>query len=302
MEVRVVLNAGEVRAEPRDVFGEPVHIAQRVEEVADANEVTLTEAVFLVINKAEVPSVELGHFELRGINEKVKLFRIPRGGRSAGNAPANPNHASLPFGGVGLERAGKLPETDLATIERALVARQSRRALVAQAQRYVRSPEGIKVTVAIVSVILLAVVGLGVRLAMKPKVERALDAGKMAEARELVALMPKGADRTYWQARLDEKDDAGRAIHGYVSVAHDAPEWVKPSIERLGLIAKSGNCEIKVRVADALGELGESAGKSVLDDIAKEQPEKDDSLFGRLRDPCDPAKHAQKALEKISTH
>ena len=79
-EVRVVVNAGEVRVDPSDLFGEPVSVAKGVEAQADANEVTFTEAVFLVMNKAEVPSVDLGLVEIPGVAEKVRLFKVPRGG------------------------------------------------------------------------------------------------------------------------------------------------------------------------------------------------------------------------------
>jgi class 3 adenylate cyclase len=77
LQVRVAINVGEVRIESNDVFGEPVNIAARVEGLADAGEVYFTEAVYLAMNKAEVPSQEVGAFELKGIPGKIRVFRVP---------------------------------------------------------------------------------------------------------------------------------------------------------------------------------------------------------------------------------
>ncbi|WP_375759114.1 adenylate/guanylate cyclase domain-containing protein [Corallococcus exercitus] len=78
IHVRVAVNVGEVRVEANDIFGEPVNIAARVEGITDADEVFFTEAVYLSMNKAEVPSQEVGAFELKGIPGKIRVFRVPR--------------------------------------------------------------------------------------------------------------------------------------------------------------------------------------------------------------------------------
>ncbi|MBN8232044.1 adenylate/guanylate cyclase domain-containing protein [Corallococcus macrosporus] len=78
IHVRVAVNVGEVRVESNDIFGEPVNIAARVEGITDADEVFFTEAVYLSMNKAEVPSQEVGAFELKGIPGKIRVFRVPR--------------------------------------------------------------------------------------------------------------------------------------------------------------------------------------------------------------------------------
>ncbi|MFY0575555.1 adenylate/guanylate cyclase domain-containing protein [Cystobacter fuscus] len=79
LDVRVAINVGEVRLEEQDVFGEPVNIAARVESITEAGEVFFTEAVYLAMNKAEVPSREVGLFELKGIPSKIRVFRVPGG-------------------------------------------------------------------------------------------------------------------------------------------------------------------------------------------------------------------------------
>jgi class 3 adenylate cyclase len=78
LDVRVAINVGEVRLEAGDVFGDPVNIAARIEGIAEAGEVTFTEAVHLAMNRAEVPAEVVGEFELKGIRGKVKVYKVPR--------------------------------------------------------------------------------------------------------------------------------------------------------------------------------------------------------------------------------
>ncbi len=73
--IRVALSAGEVEERDSDVFGEAVNIAARLEGVTEAGEVWFTDAVYLSMNKAEVPSSEVGHRRFKGIPEPVKVYR-----------------------------------------------------------------------------------------------------------------------------------------------------------------------------------------------------------------------------------
>ncbi|MHB8879492.1 MAG: adenylate/guanylate cyclase domain-containing protein, partial [Myxococcaceae bacterium] len=105
LEVRVAINVGEVRVEKGDVFGEPVNIAARVEGITDAGEVYFTEAVYLSMNKAEVPSAEVGAFELKGIPGKVKVFKVPKAPyRVEAPVAGAPEGAMPPYGNLGLSR------------------------------------------------------------------------------------------------------------------------------------------------------------------------------------------------------
>lgn len=110
LHVRVAINVGEVRLESNDVFGEPVNIAARVESLAEAGEVYFTEAVYLAMNKAEVPSKEVGAFELKGIPGKIRVFHVPRAPyrveapTAAAIADAPGSEVMPPFGNLALSR------------------------------------------------------------------------------------------------------------------------------------------------------------------------------------------------------
>ncbi|MBI3298040.1 MAG: RDD family protein [Elusimicrobia bacterium] len=78
IEVRIAINAGEVNLAEGDIFGEPVNITARIEGMAEAGEVTFTEAVYLAMNKNEVPSSEVGLWQLKGIPEKIRVYKVRR--------------------------------------------------------------------------------------------------------------------------------------------------------------------------------------------------------------------------------
>lgn len=78
IEVRIAINSGEVNLSDNDIFGEPVNITARIEGVAEAGEVFFTEAVYLAMNKTEVPSSEVGLLQLKGIPEKIRVYKVKR--------------------------------------------------------------------------------------------------------------------------------------------------------------------------------------------------------------------------------
>jgi class 3 adenylate cyclase/uncharacterized RDD family membrane protein YckC len=78
IEIRIAINQGEVNLSDNDVFGEPVNITARIEAIAEAGEVFFTDAVYLAMNKKEVPSSEVGLLQLKGIPEKVRVYKVKR--------------------------------------------------------------------------------------------------------------------------------------------------------------------------------------------------------------------------------
>ncbi len=99
LNVRAAINVGEVRLEKGDVFGEPVNIASRVEGLAESGDIFFTEAVYLAMNKREVPSLEVGYKQLKGIPEAIRIFKVPRLVTAADERAIPPSH---PYGGSAL--------------------------------------------------------------------------------------------------------------------------------------------------------------------------------------------------------
>ena len=78
IHIRVAANLGEVRVTKKDIFGEPVNVAARIEGVTPADEIYLSDAVYMAMTKAEVPAQEVGFKELSGVPQPVRLYSIPR--------------------------------------------------------------------------------------------------------------------------------------------------------------------------------------------------------------------------------
>ncbi len=76
IEIRIAINSGEVEVVDKDVFGDTVNLASRVEGVTKAGDIYFTEATYLVMNKSEVPTSEVGEFQFKGIPGLVRLFRV----------------------------------------------------------------------------------------------------------------------------------------------------------------------------------------------------------------------------------
>ena len=79
IEIRIAINSGEVTlSDDNDIFGDAVNITSRLESIAEAGEVFFTEAVYLAMNKKEVPSSEIGYRQFKGVPEKIKVYRVLR--------------------------------------------------------------------------------------------------------------------------------------------------------------------------------------------------------------------------------
>ncbi|TNF91939.1 MAG: adenylate/guanylate cyclase domain-containing protein [Gammaproteobacteria bacterium] len=74
--IRVAINSGEVQIRDGDVFGEAVNITARIEGITDAGEIYFTESVYLAMNKAEVPTSEVGEKRLKGIPESIRVYKV----------------------------------------------------------------------------------------------------------------------------------------------------------------------------------------------------------------------------------
>ena len=259
IDVRVAINCGEVRLENNDIFGEPVNIAARVEGLADAGEVYLTEAVYLSMNKAEVPSEEVGLFDLKGIPGKIRVFKVPHAPYRVAPAVAGtaaPLHEAdaPPYGNIGLAR---MPDVS---------ASRAMGEQLVKAVGNIDSKAGMNVARrvlpfvgALVAVFLLV---SGVRWLFTSSVERAVvaveEAGpadrkeKITHALALLNEEKNIAVQQYWSGRLQQARDDTSAFKHYVS----AVEQGSPAAEeRLVEILASPQCEWRVEALEAIGEL-----------------------------------------------
>lgn len=78
IHIRVAASLGEVRVVREDIFGDAVNVTSRIESITPSDEIYFSEAVFLAMNKAEVPAKEVGWKKLKGISSEIRVYQIPR--------------------------------------------------------------------------------------------------------------------------------------------------------------------------------------------------------------------------------
>ncbi|MBX5480440.1 MAG: adenylate/guanylate cyclase domain-containing protein [Myxococcaceae bacterium] len=312
LDVRIAINVGEVRIENRDVFGEPVNIAARVEGIAEAGEVYFTEAVYLAMNKAEVPSQPVGDFELKGIPGTIKVFRVPRApyrveapqADGTGASPVAESAELPPFGNLGLSRVRHEPVLTLAAGKlgaavNTLASRTRDAARGRLALRRLAVPAG-----AVAALVAIAAI---VSSAMKNEVERAIDevraAGRAArfdqveKAEALIARVEDPRKRLWYAGQLDEaREDYGSAVERYREAAKKGSSDAE---ERVVDLLSSPACPARSAAARVAGEMKLSAAKSALEDLAEKggPGEGSGGILGLGR--CDSRRAAREALRRL---
>ncbi|GAB4271231.1 MAG: hypothetical protein Kow0029_08690 [Candidatus Rifleibacteriota bacterium] len=87
---RIGINTGEVGIDENgDLFGDPVNIAARIQTFADCNDVFISEATYLAMNKNEFGAVDLGAQELKNATREIRIYKILKNG-SPGMIVHNP--------------------------------------------------------------------------------------------------------------------------------------------------------------------------------------------------------------------
>jgi adenylate cyclase len=284
IHVRVAINMGEVRLEKGDVFGEPVNIAARVEALADAGEVLFTEAVHLAMNKAEVPAEDRGEHELKGIPEKVRVWRVPRGAYRLGAAeaapPPAPSSAEVgpPYGGLALARIADLPAPepssllaagDLKELGHLLAtgAAQGARSASARAkQAWLGLPFKARLAASF-GLAVLCMLGVGFATCGGNPVEAALARGDLKGAEAALRDVKAGADRTFLEGRIDE---AGKRWEQAARHYEDASRAGKrAAVKRLLEMTRAEACGARARAASALGRLGDASALPALQTLER---------------------------------
>src|SRR2546428_166727 len=96
LDLRACVVSGEMRVDRNGVIGDLVDLAARVRGAAARGDVVLSGDVFAAMDKSQLSAEELGDAD--GVPAEVRLYRLARARGS-----------ELPFGGVGLSKAGRLP-------------------------------------------------------------------------------------------------------------------------------------------------------------------------------------------------
>jgi hypothetical protein len=95
-DLRACVVSGEMRVDRNGVIGDLVDLAARVRGAAGRGDIVLSGDVFAAMDKSRLTAEELGDAD--GVPAEVRLYRLARARGS-----------DLPFGGIGLARAGRLP-------------------------------------------------------------------------------------------------------------------------------------------------------------------------------------------------
>jgi class 3 adenylate cyclase len=77
VEARIGLHLGDVIVEERNVFGDGVNVAARLEQLADPGGIMLSEAAYhLIRGRTDLPIEMVGMQELKNIAEPIEVYRI----------------------------------------------------------------------------------------------------------------------------------------------------------------------------------------------------------------------------------
>ena len=75
LPMRIGISTGEVVTHDGDVYGDCVNVASRLQSLASPGEVYFSEASYQTMNRAEVRHECVGEVQLKGVLEKVRVFR-----------------------------------------------------------------------------------------------------------------------------------------------------------------------------------------------------------------------------------
>jgi class 3 adenylate cyclase len=78
LAIRIAIGLGDVLHQDNDIFGDAVNQAARIESVTPADEIYLSQAAWLALNKAEVQTSYVSDFVLKGIKEPVLVYKVER--------------------------------------------------------------------------------------------------------------------------------------------------------------------------------------------------------------------------------
>ena len=280
IELRVVLSLGEVRLEgggavPSDVYGEAVNLAARVEEEAEAGQVWFTEAVRLVADRTQVPAEEVGTRRLKGIDEEVRLFRVPYATHRGDRAP---------FANAALARVVGLPGPEPARLARAIRRRGN---LVFRAGRGLAELAAAVPLRPALAALLLAAAAWGGWRWVSTGTERLIARGELERA--AAAIDADAAERgeehprvLYLRGRLAaaraEAGQGGGLRQAFALYSRALAAGSGDALDALREAAGSWECDRRRLAARALADSGAREALGPLGDLAEAEPPPADAV------------------------
>ena len=254
LHVRVCLHAGEVLVTNDSVLGEPMEVVKAVEHVASADEVTFTEAVNMVRNRAEAAAEPCGAIPLPGRDEKVQLYRVTRAKEGS------------PFGAaLGIPDSAKPSPLD------------TLRTKASQGIAFLRQRPRVAAGATGALVLLL---GAGIVWAVHANDPLVQARGLLEDDKPKEALqrlnapdVPKGPETTLLLAAVRHAQGAHTAEHNLIQSLKDAPQEPEAALlDGLAEDSGSSNTERADSARQALDALPATAVRSRFESLARGEP------------------------------
>jgi class 3 adenylate cyclase len=74
--IKIVITFGDVLHKEGDIFGDAVNLATRIQSITPAGETYLSHSAALVINNAEISVDYVNEFDLKGIAQRERIYRV----------------------------------------------------------------------------------------------------------------------------------------------------------------------------------------------------------------------------------
>ena len=76
LAIRAAITVGDILHQEHDTIGTTLSLTARIEKVTPSDEIYLSHAAWLVLNKAEVQTEYVSEFNFKGFNEPEKVYRV----------------------------------------------------------------------------------------------------------------------------------------------------------------------------------------------------------------------------------
>ncbi|NQT63860.1 MAG: adenylate cyclase [Candidatus Marinimicrobia bacterium] len=76
LQIRIAITLGDVLHQENDIFGDSANLAARIEAITPPNEIYLSQCAWLALNKAEIGNSFVDRYNLKGINEAERVYKI----------------------------------------------------------------------------------------------------------------------------------------------------------------------------------------------------------------------------------